>query len=304
MTLRHLPLALLVTGLGLCEQAIAQSYSDLTLVRDRSYRFPTVFQVRAGLIGTIPEDTDVAAGLDEEFGLDGHIFWRVEGIGERTDMVAYGGRDGAYISLTDTEVVGSNTRSRLEFATRYYGFQREGFYRGDSFVPTGRYESDDYLIRLGFAKEADQGISIEIAPFYKNYSFSRSDQTSGAYVIPEDYNAYGARLTVEHDTLQFDRSNHRPIQGFLFTLAVEREENDSDELFGIAGTFESRLPSGVWRGQAHLEWFFPSTQSSVWEIEVDGRLSDEADRVANYDAYSPPGHLTVDAELRYRLSLY
>jgi len=299
MTLRNPTLTLLL-GLGLAGTVCAQSYDDLTLVRNRPYRFPSVFQIRAGMLGGIPEDKDVAAGLDDDFALDGHIFWRAERIGERTDLVAYAGRDGAYVSLTDSEVVGSNTQTRLEFATEYFGFRREGFYRGDNFVPTGFYESDDYLIRLGFAKEAQEGITFEIAPFYRAYSFSRNDQTPGSYVVPEDYNAYGARITLEHNTLQLDNSYSRPVEGFIFTIAVEREQNDSDRLFGVPGTYLSELPSGVWRGEGHLEWYFPSTQTTFWELIVDGRLYDKEDRIAIYDAYSSPGHLTVDGQLRYR----
>jgi len=270
-------------------------------VRNQPYPWASVFQVRAGLRGGVPEDKDVSVGLEDDTSFDGHLYWRARRIGDRTDMDAYLGRDGAYLGLVDSAVVGDGTSSRLELSTRYYPFWREGYYRGDSFVPTGRYEGQDYEARLGFAQTAGEDMLIELGPFYRRYTFDANEQTAASYVVPDGFNAYGVRLTAEQSTLQLSNANGRPEQGFIMTIVAEREQNDSKGAFGVPGVWEGELPSGVWRGNAHLEWYFPSSQWTFWELVFDGRLSDREDRIANYEAQRAPGHLTVDAELRFRM---
>lgn len=279
----------------------AQDYRSLMIQRQRPLPWGDVFQVRAGLRGGVPQDEDTAVGLESDTTLDGHIFWRAQRIGERTDMNAYVGRDGAYLGLTDSDVVGQGTASRLEFATRYFPFWREGYYRGDSFVPTGRYEGNNYEIRLGFSQDAGQGMNIELGGFYRRYDFDRNDQTAASYVIPQRYNAYGVRITAEQNTLELGPVYGRPESGFIITLVAEREQNDSDQSFGVPGVWEAELASGFWRGEGRLEWYAPNSQSTFWEILIDARLSDREDRIVNYDAQHAPGHLTVDGELRFRI---
>jgi hypothetical protein len=183
---------------------------------------------------------------------------------------------------------------------RYYPFYREGFYRDDRYVPVGRYEGDDYGAALSASRLLGEGFRAEIGGFYRRYDFSRTGTTAANYIVPDDYNGYGGRIILEHDTLVLERRSGRPDGGFLFTILVEREQNDSERRFGTIGIYETTLPSGLWRGHGHLEWFFPHRESSTFALFLDGSVSDEKDRVYNYDATKPIGNLWFDAKLQWR----
>lgn len=280
----------------------AQSYKDLTTVRARPWAYTQVVQVRAGVLGGLAGDTNEAVGLEDEIGWDGHLFWHQEQAGGREAALdAYAGRDGAYFSLMEGTLLGGDTQTRLEATMRYFPFYREGFYQSGDFIPTGRYEGFDWGVGLMFARQADEGLRIEFGPFFRRNSFEANEDTAANFIIPDDFNAYGARFILEHNTLILDRVTNRPRQGFIFTVIAEREQNDSDRRFGTQGIYETTLPSGFWRGFAHLEWFFPQSQEGTWTLHIDGQLTDEQDRVFNYDAYKPQGSLWVDAEIGFRL---
>jgi hypothetical protein len=296
------PFLALAFAAFLCSVAAAQTYDDLMLVRNRPSPYASLLQVRAGLLGSIASKEDPAVGLEDTYGLDGHVYFRDDQFGGREGVLqAYAGRDGGYFGVKDNLILGKGNQTNLEVHGRLWPYYREGFYRGDDFVPTGRYEGSDWGAALGFSREVDEGLRLELSAFYKRYSFDRNDATSFSYVIPDNFSAYGGRITLEHNTLTLDRVTGRPDQGFIFTVRVEREQNDSEGTFGVSGGYTSSLPSGLWRGRGHLEWYFPQTDSSVWELVADGSLSDDKDRVYNYDAQKPAGSLWVDAQLRYRM---
>ncbi len=282
----------------------AQSYDDLMMVRARPERFASVLQVRAGALGSLADDEDTQVGLENEIGWDGHLYFRTGGVGGReAELKVYAGRDGAYLSVLEGTLLGGETQTRIELNARYFPFYREGFYRSGDFIPTGRYEGDDWGAAVLFAREVQEGLRMEVGPFFRSYSFDRNDATAVNYLEPDDFTAYGARLYLEHNILELDRLTGRPRVGFILTLAGEYEKNDSDRRFGTQSIYESTLPSGVWRGRGHLEWYFPVAQSATWEVRVDGQITDDKDRVHNFDAQKPPGHLWVDGEIRLRLDL-
>lgn len=281
-----------------------QSYRDLTTTRERPNPYSSVFQIQGGLIGAIARDEDPAVGLEDAFGWDGHVYYRNESQpGAGNVLEAYAGRDGAFASLRDGQLIGDQTISRLELTARYFPWYREGFYRGSSFVPVGVYSGLDYGAYLGFGRKAAEDLYVEGGPFYKRNDFDREDQTAANYVIPEDYNAYGGRAYIEHNTLQIDRFSGAPRGGFLFSVVAEFEANDSDVPFGVIGGFQSDLPSNVWRGRGYMEWFFPGDETTTWSVVVSGALADRRDRVQNFDAQDPPGHLWADGQLRLRWDL-
>lgn len=288
---------LLLTG-GL----LAQTYQDLTLVRNRPSQWTSLLQVRAGWLGSLANKTDEPAGLEDTNALDGHVYFRDDRFGGREGVLqAYAGRDGGYLGVKDNLMMGQGNQTNFELFGRLWPFYREGFYRGDDFVPTGRYEGRDYGAALGFSREVDEALRLEVGVFYKRFSFERNGATALNFVIPEDFNAYGGRAILEHNTLQLGRGHGRPEQGFIFTALVEREQNDSNESFGTTGTYTSSLPSGLWRGRGHLEWYFPQTDSGIWELKADASWSDEKDRVYNNDASKPIGNLWVDATFGFRI---
>jgi hypothetical protein len=287
---------------ALAAGAGAQSYSDLTMVRNRPSAYAEVLKVRAGALYGFAEAEDEAGGLESKLGLDGHVYYRTDQFGGReTTLEAYGGRDGVYLAGKDNLLLGAGNQTRLELSGRLWPFWREGFYRDGDFVPTGRYEGRDYGALLGLSREADEGLRIELAAYWRRFSFDRNDDTAPGYVIPDDFDAYGPRVTLEHNTLTLSRQTGRPEQGFIATIAAEREWNSSDATFGVTGTYTSRLPSAVWRGRAHLEWYAPQSDTGTWELRADGSWSHDNDRVYNYDAQKPQGSLWVDAEVGYRL---
>lgn len=297
-----LPVAGLLCLLAPCP--LAQSYDDLTLVRNRPSPFSSLIQVRAGVLGAVPLDEDKPIGLESQLGFDGHVYYRSDQFGGRDAQIqAYAGRDGAYLGVLEGVLLGRGNGSRLELSTRYFPFYRDGFYSGGDFVPTGRYEGKDYTAALSVNREVAEDLRVEIGGFFRKNTFDRNENTASDYTIPDDYNAYGFRGWLEHNTLKLNRLNGRPDGGFVLTLSAEQEYNRSDRRFGTAGIYESTLPSSVWRARGHLEWFFPQSDTSTWELFVDASYSDRKDRVYNSDAQKPIGFLWFDAELRYRFDV-
>src|SRR5690606_7714271 len=130
----------------------------------------------------------------------------------------------------------------------------------------------------------DEGLALEAGPFYRRATFDRSDDTDPAYTLPDDFHAFGMRAFLEHDTLQLARDTGLPQQGFLFVVRGEYERNTSDREFG-SPVFRTRLPSGFYRARAALEWYFPSGESSVWDLRIDGQWTDDEDRIHNTEAH-------------------
>ncbi len=271
----------------------------------RNPRLPwsQLLQAKAGVMGSIADSADPAAGLDDELAVDGSIYYLDDaGGGGGSQFQAYAGRDGVVGSFRDGRIQGGETATRLQIAGRIWPFWREGFYRGDEFVPVGRYEGSDYEVYLGAGREAAQDLFVEMGPFYKRYSFERSDATDPTYTVPEDFAAYGARVFLEHNTVQLDRRTRMPREGFILTALFEREWNDSNGEFGSAA-YQSSLASAYWRGRARMEWYLPEGAESAWEIFAAAGYTDETDRIANYEAQRPQGNLWVDGQLRYRLPI-
>lgn len=282
----------------------AQLYRDLIFTRNRPSPYSTVLEARAGLLGGFPETTDAAVGLESNYGADGYVYYREEGFGSANGLLqVYAGRDGAYLSVLNKNLVGSGTESRLELTTRYFPFYREGFYRRGNFVPTGRYEGDDWGVSLSFAKPSADGMLIDGGVFYRSYGFERNRDTDPGYVIPEDYDAYGFNFWMEHNTLVLDRQTGLARDGFILTLGLENEHNDSSGSFGVVGVNESELPSTLWRGRGHLEWYFPQSETAALDVILDGILTDDKDRVTNYDAQKPQGHFWIDGQVGYRFGI-
>ena len=130
-----------------------------------------------------------------------------------------------------------------------------GFYRGDSFVPVGRYEGSDYEVYLGFGRETAENLFVEFGPLWRKNKFERNSDTAPNYRIPDDYSAYSGRFHLEQSTLQLDRRSGMPLGGYQLTVVIEREWNESDGQIGVDSGFQTELPSSVWRGDARLEWY-------------------------------------------------
>lgn len=275
------------------------SFRDFELVRARPVPWEKGLVVRGGLAGNVPSKEDADLGLESINSFDGFAWYRDDHIGDRDAQVdLYAGRDGVIATIRDGRP--EENGGRLELSSRFFPFWREGFYRGDDYIPTGRYEGRDYGAYLGLNAPLAEGISGEIGPFWRSYSFERNVDTSDSYTIPEDFNAFGGRAHVQHSTIEFHRRTGRVINGFLFGARVEYERNGANDPFGTA-LWTSTLPKAFWRGNGHLEWYFPTEGGNVWEWQVDGSMSDRSDRIHNYDASKPAGHLWVDSSLGYRL---
>ncbi len=290
--------------LALVAPVFGQSFDDLTTYRNPSLPFSELLQFRAGMFGSVANQDDQTAGLTDEVAWDGSAYFHSDSFGGRNGEVdAYAGRDGLVGSIRDGKVIGSDTVSRLQLSARLWPFYREGFYRGKSFVPVGRYEGRDWDAYLGFGRMAAEGLFVEFGPFYGKKDFKRNETTAVNYVIPDGYKVYGGRVHLEQNTLRMDRRSGLPREGYLATIVAEREWNDSQGTFGVLSGFETELPSSVWRARARLEWYVPQASESAWEIFASSALTDKTDRVVDYDAQHPQGNLWVDAQLRLRLPL-
>ena len=288
-------------GAILCAVSSAQTFRDLTTYRNKPSQFAEVFQVRAGVLGGVVGDKNPAAGLNDKIGWDGHIYYRNDRFAEREALLeAYAGRDGAVINLIEGALA-ADGQSRLELTSRYFQFFREGFYRDGDFIATGRYEGSDYGVGLYVGREIAPELRIEFGGFYRRNEFDRNETTAANFEIPDNYNAYGGRVFLEQSTLQLNRLTGRPADGFIMTVVGEREQNDSDSRWGVDGVWETRLPDGLWRARAQLEYYLPASESSAWAIKVKASISDRDDRVNNYDAYQPLGDLWVEGRVGYQI---
>ena len=282
----------------------AQSFADFTSFRNQEFPYRQVLQVEAGMIGAAATKDDQVAGLEDELAPDGYVFYHDEQFGKRSGQLdAYAGRDGLYASLRDGKLVGGETVSRIELTSRLWPFWREGFYRGKNFVPVGRYEGRDFEGYLGFGREAGQGMFIEVGPYWRRNEFKRNADTAPNYAIPENYNAYGARIYLEQRTVQMDRRSGMPRDGYGLAVIGEREWNDSSQPFGVNSGFETELPKAVFRARGRLEAYLPQANDVTWEVLASGMWLDEKDRVVEYDAQHPQGSLWADAQLRLRFLL-
>ncbi len=292
---------LLITVLVGTASLAAQSFEDLTMVRNRPSLHSKIIKIRAGMRGDIADDEDKSLGREDEFGFDGSIYYRDDSFTEREALLdAYAGVDGAYVGLSEFKP--GEPGQRLAFSVRYGQFYREGFYRDDDFLPTGRYEGLNYDAYLGLGTQPTEGLTMEAGPFYRFYTFDDNSDTDPSYTIPDDFDGYGFRSYLEQNSLVLDRISGRPVDGFIATIKVEREWNDSDERFGTP-IFTSNLPSAFWRGSGHIEWYVPQTTVGTWVIRADGQWSDDEDRIFNYEAQKPQGYIWVDGELGFRFDL-
>jgi len=287
----------------LAEASRAQTFDDVTTVRNPVLPYGQLFQLEAGVLGAYVDGPSVPAnGLEDKIAWDGRVFYHDDSFGAQSSQLdAYVGRDGIVASLRDGRVVG-DTSSRLQLSARLWQFYRDGYYQDGSFVPVGQYEGRDYDVYLGFGREADEGLFVEFGPYYGRKDFERTDRTEPLFSVPDDYDVYGGRLFLEQSTLQLDRRKGLPRRGYLLTLVGEREWNDSSLPIGSA-LFQTELPDAAWRARGRLEWYIPQASDSAWEIFANGWLTDEKDRVVNSEAQHPQGSLWVDAQLRLRLPL-
>jgi hypothetical protein len=282
---------------------LGQSFADLTEARNPAMPFASLFQLEAGAIGTLADDGDELLGLDDDISWDARLFYRDEQFSSRRGtLTAYAGRDGLFGSFADGKIVGDETVTRFEFRARPWMFYRDGFYRDDTLVPNGFFEGSDYEGYIGFGREAQQGLYVELGPFYKKLDFKRSNLTPVTFSVPDDYAGYGGRLYLEQSTVQMDRRRGLPRDGYVFTLTGEREWNDSEGTFGTAG-FATALPSAVWRARGRLDWYIPSSDTTCWEIFAQGGWQDEKDRLQNTEGQRPLGNQWADAQVRLRIHL-
>ncbi len=291
---------------GLAAAVPAQSMVDLTDVRNVVRPYASVLEIEGGAVATRTTGSDAKTrgiGLDDAISWDGHVYYRDDSVSSRRGTLeAYAGRDGIFAAFTDGKIVGDDTVTRFEFRGRPWQFYRDGSYERGKFLPNGLYEGSDYEGYVGFGREAQQGLYVELGPYYKQLNFRRSDLTLPTFTIPEDYAAYGGRLYLEQNTVQMDRRRGMPRDGFALTLIGEREWNDSRGVIGTA-IFSTELPSAVWRARGRLEWYVPSSDDATWEIFATGGWSDEKDRVQNFEGQRPLGNQYADAQLRLRLNL-
>lgn len=284
----------------------AQSFEGLTEMRNTAHPWASVLQIEAGAIGTTARETNPSIGTDDDISWDGSVYYRDEAFGSRRGTLeGYAGRDGLFAGFTDGKLIGDDTVTRFEVRARPWMFYRDGFYRDDDFVANGLYEGRDYEGYIGFGREAQQGLYVELGPFYRKLDFARSDATPSTFTIPGDYSAYGGRLYLEQSTVQMDRRRGMPRDGFVLTLVGEREWNDSEGAFGatLGSGFTTALPSAVWRVRGRLEWYVPSSDAATWEIFAHGGWHDEKDRVQNFEGQRPLGNQWADAQLRLRFHL-
>ena len=280
----------------------AQSYRDFLLVRNRPQPHRSLFQVRAGYKAGIAESENQTTGLVDDDTLDGFVLWHTKNLFEKSNyaMDFYAGLDGIYLGLKDDFFAGKNSQSRIELFGRPKAFYREGYYVNDDYLTTGQYEGQDYGVKLGFAQQLDQGMLFEIGGFFRENKFETNGQTRNDFIIPDDHNEYGVSVVLEQNTLVLDRQLGIPRGGMLFTVAVENARNSSSSTMGFTSGYTSSLPSGFWRGDGHLEFYYPNGKSGVWEIQIDGGYYATDDRVRSYHAEHVQGHQWGDATLGYR----
>ena len=286
-----------------CPMLLGQTYDELSIFRNRPLPWADALQVKGGMIGSIASEENEFNGNADEIGWDGHVYYHQSKRGSDTGIEAYAGRDGAIGSYRNDTWLGNQNILRLEGGLRYFPFWREGYYDSDdTFNRSGSYEGSDYDGYVGFGRRLDQDFLIEFGPYVHGYDFESTGKTPD-YVPPDSFQAYGARIFFEHNTAEFARTAILPTKGFVATVVVEREWNNSESEFGSL-FYQSVLPNAVWRGRGKRHWYVPTGSSSIWEILLDASFADETDRVVTYDAYKPLlGHTWGDGQLRLRFDV-
>lgn len=291
----------------------AQSYYDMIDKRNGVHPFASVFQLEAGAIGTRainndpssdPNDPNVR-GLDDAISWDGKAYFRDESFGSRRGTLeAYAGRDGLFAGYQDGKILGDDTVTRFEFRGRPWQFYRDGYYDRGKFRKNGSFDGSDYEGYIGFGREAQPGLFVELGPYFRMLDFRTSRLTPDVslFTVPDGYNAYGGRLYVEQSTAQVDRRRGTVRDGYTLSLTGEREWNDSSGSFG-AEAFKTELPSAVWRVRGRLEWYIPAADSVCWEVFAAGGWHDPKDRLQNIESQRPLGHMWGDVQLRLRFHL-
>lgn len=290
-----------VSALALsCPMLHGQTYDELSIFRNRPLPWADALQIKGGAIASIaPEENEFNGNVDE-IGWDGHVFYHQSKRGTDNAIEAYAGRDGAIASYRNADLLGNQNILRVEGGMRYFPFWREGFYdEDDRFTRTGSYEGSDFDGYVGIGRRLDKDFLIEFGPYVHGYDFEETGSTP-EFVVPDSFSAYGGRIFFEHNTAEFARTAILPSRGFVATVLVEREWNDSQGEFGTL-SYQSELPEAVWRGRGKLHWYVPAGSSSVWEILLDASFADETDRIVIYDAQEPvPGQTWGDGQLRLR----
>jgi hypothetical protein len=299
-----LPLAPCSAIAAVCALAAAlpaQSFVDLVDARYPAQPFASLFQLELGAIGAIAADEEPLRGLEDDISWDARAYYRNEAFGSRRGTLeAYAGRDGLFAALSDGKMIGDDTVAKIEFHGRPWQFYRDGFYRGDELVAAGFYEGSDYEGYLGFGREAQQGLYIEFGPYYRVHDFERSRLTAPTFTVPDGYSAYGGRLYLEQNAVQYDRRRGTPRNGYVLTLIGEREWNDSEDTFGTP-LYQTQLPSAVWRARGRLEWYIAGSDRVTWEVFGNGGWHDDKDRIQNTDGSRPLGNQWADVQIRLRI---
>ena len=300
-------LPLIVVSIAIGASATAQSFQQLVDSRNSANPYSSVLQIEAGAIGAFSpgsDATDELRGLEDTISWDGHVYYRDEEFGSRRSTIeAYGGRDGIFASFQDGQLIGDDTVTRFEFRARPWMFYRDGYYEGDELRQNGFFEGSDYETYVGFGRAAQDGLYIELGPYYGVHEFRSSQLTFPNYRLPEDYATYGARMYLEQRAVQMDRRRGMPQQGFVLTAVGEREWNDSTEAFGTEDIFETRLPNNAWRARMRLEWYIPASDSATWEVFARGGMQADKDRIQNIEGQRPLGNQWGEGQLRLRFHL-
>lgn len=284
----------------------AQKYTDRTLsfraltqARLRPVKYSEVLQVEGSAAFGFADGGATAAEKDIDT-IDGSIYYHSDSFTRQTASIdVYAGRDGAVLSIQDREPpFGSG--QRLELFGRYTPFYRDGFYENDTFVPVGQYGGTDWGMYLGVGDSPQEGLYFEAGPYFRVFEFDRTSRTPANYIIPDNHFTYGARVYAEQSNIALDRKTGKPREGYLLAITVEREQNESDRSFGVDPLFLTRLPISLWRGRGRFESYIPWGVATI-EIHAEGSISDEDDRIYNYDAQNAgTGEVWIDSEVRLR----
>ena len=211
-------------------------------------------------------------GLVEDDSIDGFVLFHSKEITAREDWALdiYAGQDGVYLSMKDDLSYGKKAQTRLELFGRTKAFYREGYYEKGDYLISGQYEGRDYGLRLSSAQNVDEGLILDIGAFYKVNEFSRNAQTEFRpdFEIPDDFNTYGATLTVEQNTVKLDRILGLPQSGALMTVMAEYELNDSDKSWG-SSAYTTKTTEWVLAWSRTDRVLLPQRQ--VWRVGDPGR---------------------------------
>jgi hypothetical protein len=93
----------------------AQVYDDLVLTRNMPQPYSQLLQIKAGVLGDVPVDEDVTVGLESKVAADASVYYRDEAFGDKKSQLdVYAGRDGVFASIADGDLLGGETKTRLE----------------------------------------------------------------------------------------------------------------------------------------------------------------------------------------------